>query len=72
MIQLKIKIYCYFKYARYLFLENFKGVVYPKMKMLLLTPLMSFQSPETFIQLQTTSLNILDEVLELSTTVLRC
>lgn len=72
MIQLKIKIYCYFKYARYLFQENFKGVVYPKMKMLLLTPLMSFQSPETFIQLQTTSLNILDEVLELSTTVLRC
>lgn len=38
MIQLKIKIYCYFKYARYLFQENFKGVVYPKMKMLLITP----------------------------------
>lgn len=31
---------------------------------------MSFQSPETFIQLQTT--NILDEILELSSTVLRC
>lgn len=72
MIQLKIKIYCYFKYARYLFQENFKGVVYPKMKMLLIAHPHVVSIPETFIQLQTTSLGILDEVLELSTTVLRC
>ncbi len=47
--------------------EKRKGLVYTKMKIMsLITHLMSFQTRKTFIHLQKTNEDILDEIQELS------